>query len=154
MLDNEVKWTGVHLRVLGGRPVWPLAFHLFMMAGDRREFVAQRMECVDFVPARYASGSAVARRLDEILEGDCGWGSAQLSVAEADCVLASLGLLHMRVKCVIPEELGGDYEPAVSARVPGDVRRGGSLTGAVVFIAALVGHGRDVGGVVRSPPVK
>ena len=39
----------------------------------------------------------------------------QLAVAEADCVLASLGLLHMRVKCVIPEELGGDYEPAVSA---------------------------------------
>jgi hypothetical protein len=25
----------------------------------------------------------------------------------------------MRVKCVIPEELGGDYEPAVSALVPG-----------------------------------
>ena len=32
---------------------------------------------------------------------------------EADCVLAALGLLHMRVKCVIPEELGGNYEPAV-----------------------------------------
>jgi hypothetical protein len=34
-------------------------------------------------------------------------------------VLAALGLLHMRVKCVIPEELGGKYEPAVSACVPG-----------------------------------
>jgi hypothetical protein len=38
---------------------------------------------------------------------------------EVDCVLAALGLLHMRVKCVIPEELGGDYEPAVSAFLPG-----------------------------------
>jgi hypothetical protein len=113
--DDEVKWTGVHLRVLGGRPVWPLAFHLFMTAGDRREFVEQRMESVDFVPARYAPGSAVARHLEEILEGDCDWVDAQLSVSEADCVLASLGLLHMRVKCVIPEELGGNYEPAVSA---------------------------------------
>jgi len=114
--DDEVKWTGVHLRVLGGRPVWPLAFHLFMTAGDRREFVEQRMEAVDFVPARYAPRSAVARRLEEILEGDCDWVDShpQLSVSEADCVLASLGLLHMRVKCVIPEELGGDYEPAVS----------------------------------------
>ena len=113
--DDEVKWTGVHLRVLGGRPVWPLAFHLFMTAGDRRELVEQRMESVDFVPAPYAPGSAVARRLEEILEGDCDWVDPQLALAEADCVLASLGLLHMRVKCVIPEELGGDYEPAVSA---------------------------------------
>jgi hypothetical protein len=35
-------------------------------------------------------------------------------VDEADRVLAVLGLLHMRVKCVIPEEMGGDYQPAVS----------------------------------------
>jgi hypothetical protein len=34
---------------------------------------------------------------------------------EADCLLVALGLLHMRVKCVILEELGGDYQPAVSA---------------------------------------
>ena len=42
-----------------------------------------------------------------------------MSATEADCVLAALGLLHMKVKCVIPEELGGDYEPAVSVCVPG-----------------------------------
>jgi hypothetical protein len=34
-------------------------------------------------------------------------------------LLVALGLLHMRVKCVIPEELGGDYEPAVSVCGPG-----------------------------------
>jgi hypothetical protein len=33
---------------------------------------------------------------------------------EADCVLVMLRLLHTRVKCVIPEELGGDYQPAES----------------------------------------
>jgi hypothetical protein len=32
----------------------------------------------------------------------------------ANCVLAALGLLHMWVKFVIPEELGGNYEPRVS----------------------------------------
>ena len=69
--------------------------------------------------AVYRSGSAVVQLLEEILAGDCEWESARVSVAEADCVLAALGLLHMRVKCVIPEELGGDYEPAVSACVPG-----------------------------------
>jgi hypothetical protein len=34
---------------------------------------------------------------------------------EVDCVLAVLGLHHMRVRCVIPEELGGHYEHEVSA---------------------------------------
>jgi hypothetical protein len=33
---------------------------------------------------------------------------------EVDRVLAALGLYHVRVRCVIPEELGGYYEPAVS----------------------------------------
>ena len=112
-------WTGVRLRVLGGRPVWPLAFNQFVTAEDRFAFVAQRLECCDFVPAWYRSGSAVARLLEEILAGHSGWESARVTAAEADCVLAALGLLHMRVKCVIPEELGGDYKPAVSVCVPG-----------------------------------
>jgi hypothetical protein len=34
---------------------------------------------------------------------------------EVDAVLAALGLLHNRVKCVIPEEYGGDYQPEVSS---------------------------------------
>jgi hypothetical protein len=117
--DDEVGWTGVHLRVLGGRPVWPLAFNLFVMAVDCRAFVARCMECCDFVPAWCRSGSAVARLVEEILAGRSDWASARVSAAEADCVLAALGLLHMKVKCVIPEELGGEYEPAVRVRVPG-----------------------------------
>jgi hypothetical protein len=33
---------------------------------------------------------------------------------EVDRVLTALGLYHVRVRCVIPEELDGFYEPAVS----------------------------------------
>ena len=117
--DDKVKWMGVHLRVLGGRPVWPMAFHQFVTAGDRRAFVEQRMECCDFVQAWYRPGSVVARLREEILAGDSEWESTRVSAAEADCVLVALGLLHMRVKSVIPEELGGNYEPAVSACVLG-----------------------------------
>jgi len=47
-----------------------------------------------------------------------------------------LGLLHMRVKCVIPEELGGDYQ---LARVRGGCcRRFLTITTSVP--GALVGH--------------
>ena len=116
---DEVGWMGRCLRMLGGRPVWPLAFNQFVMAGDRRAFVARRLECCDFVPAWIRSGSTVAQHLEEILAGLSGRESARVSAAEAGCVLVALGLLHMRVKCVIPEELGGDYEPAVSVCVPG-----------------------------------
>jgi len=42
-----------------------------------------------------------------------------MPVEEADSVLAVLDLLHMRVKCVIPEELGGDYQPVVSTCMAG-----------------------------------
>ena len=34
---------------------------------------------------------------------------------EVDAVLAALGLLHNWVKCVIPEEYEGDYQPELSS---------------------------------------
>jgi len=68
-------------------------------------------------------------------------------------VLALLGVLHMRMKFVIPEELGGDYEPAVSACVPGTFAAVFLLTGAVDVIGSLEGHGGDAGGVVCLPSV-
>ena len=43
------------------------------------------------------------------------WTGATVEREEADAVLAALGLLHNRVKCVIPEEYGGDYQPEVSS---------------------------------------
>ena len=37
--DPKVRLTDVHFRVLGGRLVWPLAFHQLVMARDRHAFV-------------------------------------------------------------------------------------------------------------------
>jgi hypothetical protein len=108
--DPEVRLTGVHLRVLGGHPVWPLAFHQFVMARDWRAFVEQCLVCCDFLPILFRSGSVGACLLEELLAGyHDEWGTARVPAVEADCVLAALGLLHLRVKCVIPEESGGDY---------------------------------------------
>ena len=109
--------AGVHLRVLGGRPVWPLAFHELVAASDRRVHVEQRMTGVDFVPGPLRRGSPGEAFLGRILEGEDGidWSTRAIPSGEADCVLAALGLLHVRVKCVIPEDLGGFYEPVVSA---------------------------------------
>ncbi len=42
------------------------------------------------------------------------WEECKVPPDQADCVLAALGLLHMRVKCVIDEKCGGDYESEVS----------------------------------------
>ena len=106
---------GVHLRVLCGRTVWTLAFHQFVMARDRRAFVERCLEWHDVSPVPLRPRSLAAPHLGELLAGYCDkWGCAQMLVDEADRVLAALGLLHMRVKCVIPEEMGGDYQPAVS----------------------------------------
>ena len=80
----------------------------------------KRLEWHDFLPVPLGPRSFGARHLEELLAGYCDkWGSARMPAEEADCVLAALGLRHMRVKCVIPEELGGNYEPAVSACGPG-----------------------------------
>lgn len=37
--DPKVRLTGVHVRVLRGHPVWPLAFHQLVTVRDRRAFV-------------------------------------------------------------------------------------------------------------------
>ena len=48
--DPRMGMIGVHLRVLGGWSVWPLAFHELVVASNRRMFVEQRMAEVDFTP--------------------------------------------------------------------------------------------------------
>jgi hypothetical protein len=103
--DPKVRLMGVHLRVLGGHPVWPLAYHQLVTARDRRAFVEQHLEWRDFLPVSLGPRSLGERHPEELLAGYCDeWGSARMPAEEADCVLAALGLLHMRVKCVIPEE--------------------------------------------------
>ncbi len=113
--DPGMGMTGVHLRVLGGRLVWPLAFHELAAASDRRSHVEQRMAGADFEPGQLGPRSAGAVFLDRVLRGEAvDWSMRGVPPGEADCVLAALGLLHVRVKCVIPEELGGWYETKVS----------------------------------------
>ena len=111
-----MRVTGVHLRVLGGRPVWLLAFHQLVAERDWRAFVEQRLEGRDFSPVPCEPLSLGARHLEQFLVGTFDeWEFSRMPAEEADCVLAALGLLHMRLKCMILEELGGDYQPAVSA---------------------------------------
>ena len=113
--DPRMGLTGVYLRVLGGRPVWPLAFHKLAATSNRRVHVEQRMAGVDFVPDRLGPRTAGAVFLERVLRGEAvDWSSRDVPPGEADRVLAALGLLHVRVKCVIPEEYGGWYEPQVS----------------------------------------
>ena len=106
---------GAQVRVLGGCQVWLLAFHQFVMVRDQRAFAELRLEGRNFLPVLLGPQSLAALHLGEFLAGCCDkWGCVWMPAGEADCLLAALGLLHMRVKCVIPEELGGDYQPAVS----------------------------------------
>ena len=137
--DPGMGLTGVRLRVLGGRPVWPLAFHELAATSNCRVHVEQRMAGVDFVPNRLGPRSAGAAFLERVLRGEAvDWSTRDVPPDEADRVLAALGLLHVRVKCVIPEEYGGWYEPKVSPR--GEVMILSHRADALIFAAdALVG---------------
>jgi hypothetical protein len=113
--DLGMGMTSVHLRVLGGQLVWPLAFHELMAADDRRGFVGQRLAGADFTPDPLGPRTAGAWFLNRMLRGDAvDWTTCDVPPGEVDRVLAVLGLYHVRVQCVIPEELGGHYEREVS----------------------------------------
>jgi len=99
--------------------------------------VEQRLEGHDFLAMRLEFRSLGPHFLEGFLEGNVDeWEFMRMPAEEADCVLVVLGLLHMRVKCVIPEELGGDYQPA---RVRGVCCRR-FLTVRTYVPGALVGH--------------
>ena len=109
---------GVHLMVLGGWSVWPLVFHKLMTAGDRREFMGRRMAEVDFMPNPLGPRMAGAFFLDRVLRGDAvDWTTRDIPPGDVDRILAALRLYHVKVQCVILEELGGQYEREVSAVV-------------------------------------
>ena len=100
--------TGVHLRVLGGWTVWLLAFHELMVADARRECVGRRLAGADFMPEPLGPRMAGAYFLNRVLRGDVvDWTTRDVPPCKVDRMLAALGLYHVRVRCVIPEELGG-----------------------------------------------
>ncbi len=95
------------------------------------------------------------RFLEGVLQGsDVNWANRCFPADEADCVLVALGLLHMRVKCLIPKELGGDYKPKVSAVDVVLLVKGDLLMAMCCPLGALVGHGQDVGRVICTPSVR
>ena len=113
--DPGMGMTGVHLRVLGGRSVWPLTFHELMAADDRHEYVGQRLAGADFMPEPLGPRRAGVYFLNHVLRVDAvDWTTCDVPPGEVDRVLAVLGLYHVRVRCLIPEVLGGQYERAVS----------------------------------------
>lgn len=116
MEDYKVSMMGMRLRVLKGRWVWPLALHQMVMARAWRAFVEQHLEVSDFVAVPVGPWTMWGLFLEEVLWGwAVDWANCRIPSGEADCVLAALGLLHMRVKCVISAEMGEDYLPQVSA---------------------------------------
>jgi hypothetical protein len=79
-------------------------------------FMEQRMAEVDFTLLPLGPRMTGARFLVHVLQGDAvDWNTCNVPPGKVDHVLAALGLYHMRVRCVIPEELDGDYECEVSA---------------------------------------
>jgi hypothetical protein len=114
--DPGLDMTGVHLRVLGGRLVWQVAFYQLMAAENRQAHVVELKTLVDYTPTPLAPRMGGARFYDDVVCGHAvDWTGTTVDPEEADSVLAALGLLHNLVKCVIPEEYRGDYQPEVSS---------------------------------------
>ena len=107
--DPLVSVKGVHITVLGGYSVWPLALHWLLTAGNRRVYLERRLAHVDFTALPLEPRSAGARFLDDVRAGYEDWDNSLVTPDEADRVLAALGLLHMMVKCAI-FDVGGKYE--------------------------------------------
>ena len=84
MEDPEVSMMGVHLKVLGGHPVWPLAFHQLVMARDQRAFVEQHLEGHDFLSVSLGPCSFGVHHLEEHLVWYCDeWASVRMPAEEA-----------------------------------------------------------------------
>ena len=85
--------TGLTVRMLGRRWVWPHAFFKLAAARDRRSLVRQWMAEADFVPGELGPRTAGYCFLDRVLRGeDVDWGTRDVPGGDVDCVLAALGL--------------------------------------------------------------
>ena len=76
MNDPGSDMTGVHLRVLWGRPVWPVAFYQLMAAENRRAHVVGLKVQADYTPMPLAprmGGGEVLRRRGVRVRGGLDW---------------------------------------------------------------------------------
>jgi len=93
-----------------------VAFYQLMAAKNRCTHVVGLKVQEDYTPMPLAPRMGGARFHDDVVCGHTvNWTGTTVDCKEADAVLAALGLLHNRVKCVIPEEYGGEYWPEVSS---------------------------------------
>jgi len=100
--DPLVSVVGVHTTALGGRPVWPLALQRLLTVNDRMAYLERRMAHVDFTALPLEARSDGAFFVELVWGGhDADWADRRIAPDQADRVLAALGLLHMRVKCVV-----------------------------------------------------
>ena len=112
--DPLVSVGGVHTTVLGGRPVWPWALHQLLTASNHRVHLEHRLAGINFMALPVEPGSAGARFLKDVREEhDVDWANSRFTPDQTNCILAALGLLHMRVKCVI-FVIEGVYDTEVS----------------------------------------
>ena len=96
--------------------MWPVAFYQLMAAENPRAHVVGLMVLADYTPTPLAPRMGGARFYDDVVcRCMVDWTGTTVGCKEADAVLAALGLLHNWVKCVIPEEYRGDYQPEVSS---------------------------------------
>jgi hypothetical protein len=110
--DPLVSVGGVRATVLGGRPVWPLALHRLLTVIDRMPYLERRLAHVDFTLLPLGARSAGAIFVESVSGGhDVDWADRRIAPDQADRVLAALGLLHMRVRCVQAEG-GWDRVPS------------------------------------------
>jgi len=101
--------------VVFGKPVWVQALCQPVEVEDRCAFLDDRMASMDFMPLRVNQGSAEDRFLEDVIDGcDSLWGDYNVQAAQADHVLARLGMLHMCKKCMIdPKCSAEDSKPQV-----------------------------------------
>ena len=95
--------------------MWPLALYQLLEAEDCRAYIDQRLEGVDYLAVPVGPGSYGEWFLEDVVSGaDHGWAGRWVPPEQADCVLAALGLLHMRFEVCYTGGLGGNYVPEVS----------------------------------------
>ena len=88
--------------------MWPLALYQLLAAEDCRAYTDQRLEGVDYSAVPVGPGSYRKWFLEDMVSGaDHGWASRWVSPEQADCVLAALGLSHMRFEVCDTGGIGG-----------------------------------------------
>jgi hypothetical protein len=103
-MDRGVMLTGVWM-VMRGRPVWVQALCQMVEVEDRRANLDDSIASINIMPKRVNRGSTGDRFLEDMVDGSDGpWGDYNVRPAQVDCILAMLGLFHVRMKCVIDPE--------------------------------------------------